>query len=696
MKLCLLLVAAVTVVTCYALPVPKEEVFTVYPVNSGLAQNTTELPVDAKPEPPSVPVANVASTGETVSEKPVENNKEQLKTLPVQEKPVETPVKEESVKAAPSSAVETVAVPSKEVVETRPVDVPAPVSEAVLNDTPLENASEDDTVGEPEMVVIIEEPVLVSEITEPKLVSGVVEPTVVSGVIEPTLVSGVIGPMVVGGVVETTPVATEAKSAETKEDTAPVEKATGDEKPKADAVTLPQENALKSVDPSQGEKKVDAPAEAAKDEQKKAVEPEVKQTPADNKLEKLTEQPKVEAAAAATQVRSAANDEPKVTAEQKEVVQSVVEVAAEKVEEKKPVEEKPMESKVEVAPEVRAAVAAVEAPKQPALSANDLQPQTEGRAEEKPTKVRAVPIVEGLKVAQPVEAEPAITKIHVTVIQEEIPLRPESAAEQKPVAVAPVAVSEEKKLEPVTTVSVSPAMSEDAGGNKPTDATEVESPVVKTVELRSAPVAVEKPSEVKAEVASDKPAEVQSVESVGKSDAEAKVVEPKPVEAKKEEPSVKSSLVEATTVVPSVNAEDATTVVASSEKPEQVVTVQAVPVTEKKPEEEVTTVAVDVKPEAPKSTEQLAKAADGSSQPATTQSSDTVKEVSKDQGNGDSTTVTAAPEADGTTLAPVTEPEPVPTPAKQKGKKQAPLDLKGYRQRLKQMEALTKKSGGSE
>ncbi|XP_058119983.1 proteoglycan 4-like [Anopheles ziemanni] len=703
MKLSLLVVAAVTVATCYALPVPKEgEVFTVYPVNSALAQNTTDPSVEAKPDQTNAPVpVNVPSAPVAVSEKSVENKPELLKTVPVEGKPVEAPVKEESVKAVPNPTAEVkstllkqagVPNPTAEVksaplkeaeAEAKPAQASAPVGEVQEKD--------EDVVDDVELadgtLVLIEEPEEVSEVIEPELVAGVIEPMLVSGVVEAKLVSGVIEPKVTGGVVETKPVAAEPKPAEAKKEAVPVVKSAEPEKPKADAVSPAQENAPKSVEPVQVEKKLDAVVEAAKD---KPVQPEVKLASVDNKPEKLTEQPKEEVKSEPTQLRSAVNEQlPAVTTaasqpEQKEAVKSVNEVPAAKVEDKKPVEEKPADAKVVAVPEVKAAAAALE-PNQPAVPANDPQPQTEGKIEEKPTKVRAVPIVEGLKVAQPVEAEPAITKIHVSVIQEEFPVRAESVAAKEPVPVAPVVVSEEKKLAEPVPVSVSAVKNDDVSGTKPAPAA-VDAPVVKSLAA-----AAEKPSEVKAEVVSDKPADVKSVEPAVKSDAEAK-----PVEPKKDEPSVKAVPVPATTVVASVNAEDVTTVVAVTEKPEQVATVQAVPVTEKSPQEQPTSVAVDVKP-ALKSVEQLAKAADaGSSQPATTtKSAETVKESTKDQSNGDSTTVTASTEADSTTVTSVTEPEPVPTPAKQKGKKQAPAELKGYRQRLKQQEAQTKKQANS-
>uniref|UniRef100_A0A182T3E2 Uncharacterized protein n=1 Tax=Anopheles maculatus TaxID=74869 RepID=A0A182T3E2_9DIPT len=152
-----------------------------------------------------------------------------------------------------------------------------------------------------------------------------------------------------------------------------------------------------------------------------------------------------------------------------------------------------------------------------------------------------------------------------------------------------------------------------------------------------------------------------------------------------------------------VKSEDVTTVVAVAEntdKPvEKDVEAETKTAVEDKPapevrsaaasEEQATTVKVE---------EQQAKAVDGSSQPGASESADTVKEDAKDQSDSISTTVSSVTELDTTTVSPVTttDPEPVPTPAKQKAKKQVPPNLKGYSKRLKLQEAQRKQSGDNE
>uniref|UniRef100_A0A182XGX5 Uncharacterized protein n=1 Tax=Anopheles quadriannulatus TaxID=34691 RepID=A0A182XGX5_ANOQN len=271
----------------------------------------------------------------------------------------------------------------------------------------------------------------------------------------------------------------------------------------------------------------------------------------------------------------------------------------------------------------------------------------------------------------PVEKPATIAKIHVTVIQEEVMLDGKNAAQKEAVSADEPAVTEaeEKSTEAATTTAVAAEQ-----------------------EVKSETKALETVPETKDAVSNDKLSEVKSVDAVVESKAEA----PKATEVSKEAES-KSTPEAVVIVMPSVKSEDVTTVVAVAEntdKPAETAEDKAVP-------EVRSAGASDELPEpatTAKAEEQQAKAAEGSSQPGASESSDTVQEDAQDQSDSVSTTVSSVTEQDTTTVSPVTttEPESVPTPAKQKAKKQVPPNLKGYSKRLKLQEAQRKQSTDSD
>uniref|UniRef100_A0A182SYL8 Uncharacterized protein n=1 Tax=Anopheles maculatus TaxID=74869 RepID=A0A182SYL8_9DIPT len=282
----------------------------------------------------------------------------------------------------------------------------------------------------------------------------------------------------------------------------------------------------KAVESIKVEETKDASVEVNKKEETKPVDPVVK-TVAEEKAEKLTEVSKPDVSSESTQARSTTSDleaeQPKTDfkSEEKVADQVAVKVVVEPVAEEKPTVEQPQEVNASE-PEVKSAT--IEDAKPAPSAANDPEPQTEGKDESKPTKVRAAPIVEGLKVSQPVEAEPAVTKIHVTVIQEEVELDGKSGVQKEAVQNdAPVtAEAEEKGTEPSVTTTTTPEQA------------------VKSVEPT-----VEKASETKDEVNNDKPSAVKSVEPVVETKPEAAAT----VEASKEDSSARSATTETVVIV---------------------------------------------------------------------------------------------------------------------------------------------------
>uniref|UniRef100_A0A4Y0BW69 Zonadhesin n=1 Tax=Anopheles funestus TaxID=62324 RepID=A0A4Y0BW69_ANOFN len=644
MKLCLLIATAVAIATCYALPVPKEEVFAVYPVNSALAQHSSDLPIETKPEQVNSPVEvssskdlaeekKVTATKEAV--KPAESNPEELKTVPEMLNEKASVNAEVAKPAVPVEEVKSA--PLKEPTDGKPKD--APVTVATTETVPTTVTNKDETRLEVTESVVAAEP----KIAVPETLA-----------VEPKLM---------------------------EKETAPVEKSVKEE---TKVVEKEKDSVAKLVENVKVEDKKEEIVEVKKNEQTVEVAPEVKAV-TEEKTGKLAAEPKTETKPEPSQARSTTSDLPveqtgkDVKPEVKVTDQVVVKVAVEPAEEKKPVVEETKESSAAVPEVVPVTAAGVT---QPTLTANDPEPQTEGKEEAKPTKVRAAPIVEGLKVSQPVEAEPAVTKIHVTVIQEEVQLDSKSA-DQKEVLPkdVPVTEAEEKSTEAATTT--------------PSATTEK---VVKNDEK-----AVEKASTRKEEVTSSSPSVVQSVQAV----VETKPETAKPVDVSKEESAARLATTETVVVVvPSVKDEDVTTVVAVAEntdKPAEKVTVAEVnaalankPAPEVRsavPSEELPQPATTAKAE-----EQQAKAVEGSSKPGASERSDTVKEDAKDQSDSISTTVSSVTEQDTTTVSPVTttEPELVPTPAKQKAKKQVPPNLKGYSKRLKLQEAQRKQGSDNE
>uniref|UniRef100_A0A182ME08 Uncharacterized protein n=1 Tax=Anopheles culicifacies TaxID=139723 RepID=A0A182ME08_9DIPT len=613
MKLCLLIATAVAIATCYALPVPKEEVFAVYPVNSALEQHSSEVPVETKPEQVNSPAESASSKDlaeekkvtamETEDVKAVENKPEEMKSVPTL---LKEQTSEEAAKTL-SPAEEVKSAPLKESTDVKPEDTPVTVPPT--DNVPTTVATKDETKLEVTQSVVA---------VEPKV-----------------------------AVPET--LAVESKLVE-KEEMALTEKSVKEE-PKLeekakDAVATLVENV-------KVEDKKEEVEEVKKNEQTVAVEPQVK---AEEKSVKLaTEEPKPDSSQARSSSDLAMDQtktevKPEVEVAEQAVVKATP--AAEPLEEKKPVVEETKVSSASV-PEVTAVTD--ESVKQPTLTANDPEPQTEGKEEPKPTKVRAAPIVEGLKVSQPVEAEPAVTKIHVTVIQEEVELDNKNAAKVE-VAMKDAAVTEgeESSTEAVTTTTS--AMTEK--------------------EVKSDEMAVEKVLKEKDEMTSN------NLGGVKNEDAKPEAV--KTVDVSKEESSAQSSTTETVVVVvPDVKVDDVTTVVAVAEntdKPvEKVTEVLANSASGDKPVLEVRPVAQSADLPEPATTakaeEQQAKAVEGSSQPGASERSDTVKEDAKDQSDSISTTVSSVTELDTTTVSPVTttEPELVPTPAKQKAKKQVPL-----------------------
>uniref|UniRef100_A0A182PJL0 Uncharacterized protein n=1 Tax=Anopheles epiroticus TaxID=199890 RepID=A0A182PJL0_9DIPT len=579
MKLCLLIATAVAIATCYALPVPKEEVFTVYPVNSALAQESSNLTVAAKSEPLSTTtdaafVAKDASNEKPLEDKPVETKPEEVKTVPetVNEP---TTVKEEATKVSVPT-MEAKSAPLTDSSDAKVEESPAtaaPTEEAsttvASNDELRLAASESIVAAEPKVVV----PETVAE--EPK--SVVAEKSVGNEAV--------------------------------KEDMAPVGKS-------AESVKV--------------EEKKEESVEAKTDELKVA---EVK-TVAEEKPEKPAEEPMAQTTVEPSQVRSTINDLPAdrsvtdVKAEEKVADQVAVKTVTEtQTEDKKPVVEDVQETR-----------------------ANVPEPQTEGRDEVKPTKVRAAPIIEDLKVSQPVEAEPAVAKIHVTVIQEDVLLDTKPVAQKEAVqADVPVTEAEEEKT---------------------TEATATTTVAAAEQEVKSGAVeAVEKAPETKDEVNADMPVEVKIVEVLTESKPKAsETVEVSKVEDSKVTPEA------VVIVMPSAKSEDVTTVVAVAENTDK----PAESVEEKTVQEVRSAGASEEVPEPATTTakaEEQAKAVEGSSQPGSSESSTTVKEEAKDQSDSVSTTtLSSVTEQDTTTVSPITttEPEPVPTPAKQKAKKQVP------------------------
>ncbi|XP_041777279.1 proteoglycan 4-like [Anopheles merus] len=607
MKLCLLIATAVVIATSYALPVPKEEVFTVYPVNSAMSQEPSNLPAEAKPEQQSTP-ADGALAKDLSNEKKVEVT-EKVDDTPVESKPEEVKTVSEKVSEL-TSVMEEATKPSDPVPEAKSAPLTessdAKVEEAAATVAPKEDDASTTVASNEELRLVVSESVVA---TEPKV-----------------------------AVPET--VAEVPKSVEEL----PARSVGNETAAKAEE----QEPAGKSVESV----KVEETKEEKSEPKAVAIESEVK-TVVEEMSEKLTEELKAEVAAEPSLVRSVTEE--KVMADQVAVKSDV-----EPTTEKQTVVEKAQES-VAAAPEVV-----------PASAADEPVPQTEGVDEVRPTKVRAAPIVEGLKVSQPVEAEPAtVAKIHVTVIQEEVMLDGKNAPQKEAVSADEPAVTEveEKSTEAATTTTVAAEQ-----------------------EVKSETKALETVPETKDAVSNDKLSEVKSVDGVVESKAEA----PKPAAVSKEAES-KSTPEAVVIVMPSVKSEDATTVVAVAEntdKPAETAEDKAVP-------EVRSAGASDELPEpatTAKAEEQQAKAAEGSSQPGASESSDTVQEDAQDQSDSVSTTVSIVTEQDTTTVSPVTttEPESVPTPAKQKAKKQVPPNLKGYSKRLKLQEAQRKQSTDSE
>ncbi|XP_053673795.1 fibrous sheath CABYR-binding protein-like [Anopheles nili] len=615
MKLTLVVIVAVLIATCCALPVPKEEVFAVYPVNSALAQHSSDLPVEAKPEQATGPVAASAAKDLTVEKetpKPevgsglgAESTQEQTKAAP--EKLEET-VKDDGVKAAPEvvatpvkeetarTVEEAKSAPLKDATEVKAEPTPAAVAESAV-DVPTTASSEDARREVSQSVPVEPEPKMV--VPETKAATEVKE-------------------------------VTESKSSEEKE-TAPVAKAVVEDV-KASVDEKAKELAVPTSEGSVVEKSAEVTTTVA--EQVATV------APTESKSEKLTEETKVEAtseARAAPVVEANTDSKPAEKVAQEPVVKAVPET----------VEAKPTSvemTTVNAEPASEAKAAASDDVKPTLLTANDPEPKTEGKDEVKPTKVRAAPIVEGLTVSQPVEAEPAVAKIQVTVVQE---------AEKETVQDAPVTEAEEKTSGPATTTV----------------------PEVKKLDEE---VEQKLPESPKAE------ADVLSMESSVKSEVEPEKAERTFIPATA--PSSEAVVV----VVPSVKPEDVTTVVAVAENTDKPAGESA----EDKPM--VRSVAAsDELLEATTTTAKVEESKDGSSQPGATETSDAVQEDTKDQSDGNGTTVSSVTEQDTTTVAAVTEPEPVPTPAKQKAKKQVPPNLKGYSKRLKLQEAQ-RKQGDSE
>ncbi|XP_035775904.1 proteoglycan 4-like isoform X1 [Anopheles albimanus] len=637
MKLCLVIVAAVAIATCYAHPVPKESVFAVYPVNSALAQHSTDQPFDTKPEQNAETIVAVAASkvvpaGKDAvaapAEKPLDSkaDSEQVKVLSLDEpKPVATPAVEASPKAEePAAAVKSA--PAEELT-TKAAE---PATTTVASEATKAEIAKDEARVETEHPAAIAEPkAIVPEVPQVKKVA---DP-------EPAPAPAV-----------------KVVSEDVK---------TSEEKVVAEAT-----NTLKSAESVEKE---EVKAAASTAEQPKPVEPAVK---SDVKEEKPVAQPEPKAAVT-SEARSAAKEEASAPEPQPEPKATEV-------------KEEIKIAEPAIKPEPVAAAAETEAKNVAERKTNEPEPKTEGEAIEKPTKVRAAPIVEDLKVQQPVEAEPAITKIHVTVIQEEVPIE-RSAVTVKEVA----AVKDEPK--------------EVVAESKPADP----APVTKSVPVETVPVMKSDEAVVeKKSVTSDKPTPVESESATRDATTTAAVAteakstpaEEKKVELKEEArevtltKSIPEPVVPVVVVVPSVAAEQSdkvpATVVATpaatvdpvpvpvvkSEKAEEKVApeVRAAPaVTEESP---VVPAAVEKKGD--KAEGQLAKAADaGSSQPGTPKATEAVKDESKDQSVGDSST---------TTVKSVTEAEPAPTPARLKGKKQIPPNLRGYSKRLKLQEAQRK------
>ncbi|XP_053665874.1 protein bangles and beads-like [Anopheles marshallii] len=646
MKLCLLIAAAVAIATCYALPVPKEEVFAVYPVNSALAQHSSDLPVETKPEQVNSPAEGSLSK-DAVDEKtvtatkstdvtPVESKPEELKTVP--EKLHEQASAETEAEKKVIPAAEVKSAPLKEPTDVKPEDTPVtvPSTDNLPTTVPIKDVAR----LEVSESVVAAEP----KVEAPKTLA-----------VEPKLMD---------------------------KEAAPVEKSVKEETKVEDKAKDSTEKLVPNV---KTEEKKEESVEVKTPEQTVAVVPEVKAV-AVEKSEKLSEEPKAEAKPEPSQARSttsdlpAEQDSPDAKPEVKVAEQVVVAVAVEPAEVKKPAVEETKASSASV-PEVKSVTAA--GVQQTTVAVNDPEPQTEGKDETKPTKVRAAPIVEGLTVSQPVEAEPAVTKIHVTVIQEEVELDSKSAAQKE-------AVRNDQEATPTTEVA-----------DKSTEAAVTTTSATPEKEVKRDESVVEKTSKDKDEETSS-PSAVKSVEAV----VETKPETVKPIDVSKEESSVRAATTETVVVVvPSVNAEDVTTVVALSENTDKPVekVAEAVPTAVVAPALEVRSADSTEEPPAPanrvKEEEQQAKAADGSSQPgASERSEDTVQEDAKDQSDSISTTVSSVTELDTTTVNPVTttEPELVPTPAKQKAKKQVPPNLKGYSKRLKLQEAQRKQGNDNE
>ncbi|XP_050077250.1 protein bangles and beads-like [Anopheles maculipalpis] len=647
MKLCLLIATAVAFATCYALPVPKEEVFAVYPVNSALVEHSSDVPVETKPEQVNLRAEGSTAKDLTEEQKVVpteeatvqagkdENKPEELKTVAekLNEEELNEPTStNDEVPKEVSPVGEVKSAPLKE--STTVKDDESSVTAASTDNVPTTVANNDEPLLEVTQSVVAVAP----EVAVPETVA-----------VEATL---------------TEKSATAEKVA--NEDTKVVQK-------------------TQSVESAVVQEKKVTNDEANKKDEVKSVESSVKKVP-EEKAEKLTVESKPDVPSESAQARSSTSDLPAelpktvVKPEEKPTDQVTVKVVVEPVEEKKPVVEQAQEVSKSV-PEVNSPTVLTEVAGPALATANVLEPQTEGKEEAKPTKVRAAPIVEGLTVSQPVEAEPAVTKIHVTVIQEEVELEGKNIAQKEAVQNdAPVTEAEDKSTEATVTTTATPEK-------------EVES---------DEPVVV-KAAEAKDELTNDKPSVVKSVEPV----VQIKPVAATTVEAIKEESPARSATTETVViVVPSVKSEDVTTVVAVAEntdKPDEKDVAGGTTKTtvEEKPAEkpEVRSAAAAEEPATTvKVEEQQAKAVDGSSQPGASESSDTVKEEAKDQSDSISTTVSSVTELDTTTVSPVTttDPEPVPTPAKQKAKKQVPPNLKGYSKRLKLQEAQRKQSGDNE
>ncbi|XP_058056275.1 nucleolar protein dao-5-like [Anopheles bellator] len=600
MKLCLVIVTvavAVAVATCHALPVPQETVFAVYPVNSALAQHSTDQPFNTQPEQDGTGTTPALSS-------PVEK-------LAESKLPSEQPKVLESEESKPTVAAAATAATAAPTEQSAKVDAPsvaaklAPLVETTTEAKPVEPtttptslgaAKDEATTTEPAKTVPPQTPV-------PETKTDTTNVTAVKEVVN------------VPKVLAADPTVNVEKK---------VPNVSAEQTASADKAPAASEDSQKLLEPAKAEVK----SEVSKDEPAKPAE-----------------EPKKAEVVEANQARSAAVEEPAAKTEAK--------AEPERKDDVKSAEPalKPAAAVVEEQP---ASAVPTKSDLEPTPSSTVPEPKTEGAQLDKPTKVRAAPIVEGLKVSQPVEAEPAVAKIHVTVIQEELPVEkqvaPSVPAQNVPVAVnevTPVAVAKEV---PATTTS------EVNSDPKPTAVSETPNAETKSV-------ATEKSSAVESK---NEPSESEVTEAAVTVEPTTKVVpELGPIVVVV--PSVMSeSSAEVTTVV--AKDDEALPTTKSEEKP----TTDAAPTVRSAPsDDEPKEVKLDDQPPAK-------AASDGSSQPGSAKVTESTSANSADQGDSDSAT---------TTVTSVTEAELAPTPARLKGKKQIPPNLRGYSKRLKQQEA---------